>query len=177
MAHLLRGKQAGVSNDLSAGLGPDLFVLDHVRTCTPIRPAPRMSKLRLLRSELTGADSQLRHKFKDHPNRLRSRPVPHRHRHQREPVWQWPDLRLWAEAGRGCAAASSPCVGQDTAVLRRQDSVRRLEERPVRLLARDKELGQRALAACEGHGAALRPHHRLCASRYAVWRRLCVRSG
>ncbi|KAF2278310.1 uncharacterized protein EI97DRAFT_373006 [Westerdykella ornata] len=32
MAHLLRGKQAGVHNDLSAGLGPDLFVLDYVRT-------------------------------------------------------------------------------------------------------------------------------------------------
>ncbi|KAH7138149.1 lethal giant larvae like, C-terminal-domain-containing protein [Dendryphion nanum] len=32
MAHLLRGKQAGVPNDLSAGLGPDLFVLDHINT-------------------------------------------------------------------------------------------------------------------------------------------------
>jgi WD40 repeat protein len=31
MAHLLRGKQAGISNDLSQGLGPDLFVLDHIR--------------------------------------------------------------------------------------------------------------------------------------------------
>ncbi|KAF2799493.1 hypothetical protein K505DRAFT_294468 [Melanomma pulvis-pyrius CBS 109.77] len=31
MAHLLRGKQAGVPNDLSVGLGPDLFVLDHIR--------------------------------------------------------------------------------------------------------------------------------------------------
>ncbi|KAF1839555.1 hypothetical protein BDW02DRAFT_563609 [Decorospora gaudefroyi] len=31
MAHLLRGKQAGISYDLSQGLGPDLFVLDHVR--------------------------------------------------------------------------------------------------------------------------------------------------
>lgn len=28
MAHLLRGKQAGIANDLSAGLTPDLFVLD-----------------------------------------------------------------------------------------------------------------------------------------------------
>lgn len=32
MTHLLRGKQAGVPNDLSQGLGPDLFVLDHVNT-------------------------------------------------------------------------------------------------------------------------------------------------
>ncbi|USP73313.1 Lethal(2) giant larvae protein -like protein SRO77 [Curvularia clavata] len=31
MAHLLRGKQAGISNDLSQGLSPDLFVLDHIR--------------------------------------------------------------------------------------------------------------------------------------------------
>jgi hypothetical protein len=31
MAHLLRGKQAGIQNDLSAGLGPDLFVLDDVK--------------------------------------------------------------------------------------------------------------------------------------------------
>ncbi|KAF1843938.1 uncharacterized protein K460DRAFT_418920 [Cucurbitaria berberidis CBS 394.84] len=31
MAHLLRGKQAGVPNDLSTGLGADLFVLDHIR--------------------------------------------------------------------------------------------------------------------------------------------------
>ncbi|KAF2738260.1 hypothetical protein EJ04DRAFT_459658 [Polyplosphaeria fusca] len=32
MAHLLRGKQAGISNDLSTGLGPDLLVLDHVQS-------------------------------------------------------------------------------------------------------------------------------------------------
>ncbi|KAJ4412803.1 Lethal(2) giant larvae sro7 [Didymella pomorum] len=31
MAHLLRGKQAGVNNDLSHGLGPDLLILDHIR--------------------------------------------------------------------------------------------------------------------------------------------------
>ncbi|KAJ4348349.1 Lethal(2) giant larvae sro7 [Didymosphaeria variabile] len=31
MSHLLRGKQAGVHNDLSTGLGPDLFVLDHIK--------------------------------------------------------------------------------------------------------------------------------------------------
>ena len=30
MAHLLRGKQAGISHDLSAGIAPDLFGLDHV---------------------------------------------------------------------------------------------------------------------------------------------------
>jgi syntaxin-binding protein 5 len=38
MAHLLRGKQAGIHNDLSAGLGPDLFVLDHVCACGPYAP-------------------------------------------------------------------------------------------------------------------------------------------
>ncbi|PVI06925.1 hypothetical protein DM02DRAFT_513368 [Periconia macrospinosa] len=32
MAHLLRGKQAGVHNDLSTGLASDLFVLDHVKS-------------------------------------------------------------------------------------------------------------------------------------------------
>ncbi|KAF2752031.1 snare-dependent exocytosis protein-like protein [Sporormia fimetaria CBS 119925] len=32
MAHLLRGKQAGVHGDLSAGLGPDLFVLDYIKS-------------------------------------------------------------------------------------------------------------------------------------------------
>ncbi|CAO2656349.1 Nn.00g051520.m01.CDS01 [Neocucurbitaria sp. VM-36] len=31
MAHLLRGKQAGVNHDLSMGIGADLFVLDHIR--------------------------------------------------------------------------------------------------------------------------------------------------
>ncbi|KAI8939332.1 hypothetical protein NX059_003123 [Plenodomus lindquistii] len=31
MAHLLRGKQAGISHDLSTGIAPDLFVLDHIR--------------------------------------------------------------------------------------------------------------------------------------------------
>ncbi|KAH9879880.1 hypothetical protein J1614_001904 [Plenodomus biglobosus] len=31
MAHLLRGKQAGINHDLSAGIAPDLFVLDHIR--------------------------------------------------------------------------------------------------------------------------------------------------
>jgi hypothetical protein len=40
MAHLLRGKQAGIHNDLSAGLGPDLFMLDHV---CPGAAAPRCS--------------------------------------------------------------------------------------------------------------------------------------
>lgn len=43
MAHLLRGKQAGVPNDLSAGLGADLFVLDHVclhrHAAAPLVPA------------------------------------------------------------------------------------------------------------------------------------------
>jgi syntaxin-binding protein 5 len=38
MAHLLRGKQAGISNDLSQGLGPDLFVLDHVRARRIVTP-------------------------------------------------------------------------------------------------------------------------------------------
>ncbi|CAI6338888.1 unnamed protein product [Periconia digitata] len=32
MAHLLRGKQAGVHNDLSTGLASDLFILDHVKS-------------------------------------------------------------------------------------------------------------------------------------------------
>ncbi|KAH7055505.1 lethal giant larvae like, C-terminal-domain-containing protein [Macrophomina phaseolina] len=31
MAHLLRGKQAGIQNDLSAGLAPDLFMIDDIR--------------------------------------------------------------------------------------------------------------------------------------------------
>ena len=35
MSHLLRGKQAGVHSDLSAGLAADLFHLDHVRACRP----------------------------------------------------------------------------------------------------------------------------------------------
>lgn len=30
MAHLLRGKQAGIQNDLSAGLTPDHFQIDDV---------------------------------------------------------------------------------------------------------------------------------------------------
>jgi syntaxin-binding protein 5 len=31
MAHLLRGKQAGINADLSHGLASDLFILDHIR--------------------------------------------------------------------------------------------------------------------------------------------------
>ena len=31
MAHFLRGKQAGIQNDLSGGIHSDLFVLDDVR--------------------------------------------------------------------------------------------------------------------------------------------------
>lgn len=31
MTHLLRGKQAGVQGDFSAGLGPDLFAIDEVQ--------------------------------------------------------------------------------------------------------------------------------------------------
>jgi hypothetical protein len=42
MAHLLRGKQAGIHGDLSAGLGADLFILDHVG---PRVAAPRCSAL------------------------------------------------------------------------------------------------------------------------------------
>lgn len=30
MAHLLRGKQVGIQNDLSAGLAPDFFAVDDV---------------------------------------------------------------------------------------------------------------------------------------------------
>lgn len=32
MAHLLRGKQAGIQNDLSAGVLPDVFAIDDVGT-------------------------------------------------------------------------------------------------------------------------------------------------
>jgi hypothetical protein len=31
MTHLLRGKQAGIQNDLSLGIAPELFVIDDVR--------------------------------------------------------------------------------------------------------------------------------------------------
>jgi hypothetical protein len=30
MAHLLRGKQAGIQHDLSAGINPEFFILDDV---------------------------------------------------------------------------------------------------------------------------------------------------
>ena len=32
MAHLLRGKQVGIQNDLSAGIMPDFFAIDDVGT-------------------------------------------------------------------------------------------------------------------------------------------------
>ena len=32
MAQFLRGRQAGIQNDLSAGLNPELFLLDTVQT-------------------------------------------------------------------------------------------------------------------------------------------------
>jgi syntaxin-binding protein 5 len=35
MAHFLRGKQAGVQEDLSAGLLPELFALDDVCEAIP----------------------------------------------------------------------------------------------------------------------------------------------
>jgi len=35
MAHLLRGKQAGIQNDLSAGIAPDVFAIDDVRLHLP----------------------------------------------------------------------------------------------------------------------------------------------
>jgi hypothetical protein len=31
MAHLFRGKQAGIQNDLSVGISPEVFMLDEVR--------------------------------------------------------------------------------------------------------------------------------------------------
>jgi hypothetical protein len=40
MAHLLRGKQAGVPNDLSTGIASDLFVLDHVGSHPSTPPPP-----------------------------------------------------------------------------------------------------------------------------------------
>jgi hypothetical protein len=53
MAHLLRGKQAGIHGDLSAGLGPDLFVVDHV--CARAT-APRGPALRVCAPKLTTQD-------------------------------------------------------------------------------------------------------------------------
>jgi hypothetical protein len=39
MAHFLRGKQAGIPNDLSAGIVPELFALDDVRYISlPMHP-------------------------------------------------------------------------------------------------------------------------------------------
>jgi len=41
MAHFLRGKQAGIQNDLSDGLSPDLFVLDDVCISLPASADPQ----------------------------------------------------------------------------------------------------------------------------------------
>ena len=38
MAHFLRGKQAGIKNDLSAGLDPDSFAIDQVKFAQQFPP-------------------------------------------------------------------------------------------------------------------------------------------
>ena len=154
MAHLLRAKQAGVSNDLSQGLGPDLFVLDHVRltfSTPPLcsRPWPCRRKL------TTCADSQLWHKFKSHPSCIRPRTVPHRCRHEREQIWPWSDLHIRPKEGRSRATTSqSQRLGQDSTVLRRKAAMRRFEKRLVSLLASNQEAAQRTFPACKDYGTA-----------------------
>lgn len=46
MAHFLRGKQAGIQNDLSAGLAPELFAIDEV-------PLPKLLTLHRLTKTFT----------------------------------------------------------------------------------------------------------------------------
>ena len=41
MAHFLRGKQAGIQKDFSAGLDAQLFAIDEVHSISP-RPVPAM---------------------------------------------------------------------------------------------------------------------------------------
>jgi hypothetical protein len=64
MAHLLRGKQAGIQNDLSLGVTPDLFVIDDVQ----------LSRTKTLESQsLTKyVDKPLWHQLADISSRIRS---------------------------------------------------------------------------------------------------------
>jgi hypothetical protein len=126
--------------------------------------------------KLTTPDPQLWHKLENHTNRIRSRPVAPRRRHERKQVWQRADLHLRPEQSRGRPATAACSLGQASAVLRRKAPVCRLQERPLRILARDQEADQRALAACEDHGAAHRSDPRLCTARNTTWRGYCLRS-
>ena len=51
MAHFLRGKQAGVQRDLSADLGPELFVLDDVSPFLPNEVQADLDLVRTVRRE------------------------------------------------------------------------------------------------------------------------------
>jgi hypothetical protein len=125
--------------------------------------------------KLTTPDPQLWHKLQNHTSRIRPRPVAPRRRHERKQVRKRADLHLRAEQSRGRPATAARSLGQASAVLRREAAVCRLQERPLCLLARDQEADQRALAACQDHGAAHRSDPRLCTARNTTWGGHCLR--
>jgi hypothetical protein len=141
MAHLLRGKQAGIQNDLSLGLGPELFVIDDVSL-----------KIRLPGTSSNGdIDKPLWNQLADFRCCVRSRSKPSRSGHQRHQIRSWPNLCLWPEKSKLYYDTSAKVICQGPPVLCRQNHMPRLPKRFVNFLLRDQTVDFELLPSWHRH--------------------------
>lgn len=119
MAHLLRGKQVGIQNDLSEGLSHQEFALDDVRI------------LQLYRFYDTDAFFTLVwpvwSEFPGQRHRIRSRTVAPGRGNQRDTVRKWANLRVRAAKGLRNVHFHAEYIGQVFGILRIEAGLCRFE--------------------------------------------------
>lgn len=125
MAHFLRGKQAGIQNDLSGGLGPDLFCIDDVSSTNRSKHTLQAKRLTTLQ---TYPVRTIWHKLSDQRRSLRSGPIPPLSWNKRYTIWEWANLRVWPATSLRHFCSSPEGFLQDPTILRRQARQRRFQK-------------------------------------------------
>lgn len=111
MAQFLRGKQAGIQRDFSAGLDPQRVAVDLV----PLQMSTSPETVQL--SARVG--SPVWHQLSNQHFSLRPRAELACSRYSRNPVWQWTNLHLRTSACLCYAHATTQGIRQNTPILRR----------------------------------------------------------
>jgi len=167
MAHLLRGKQAGIQGDFSAGIGPECFNVDDVSSSLTTK-ALAHSRLR---------DKSIRHKFASISSSLRSSTVTSGYWHQRIQVWCWSNLHIWPKESQRHIRPTTKRFSQELAVLCRQTSLPRRQKWDYCLFFGDQKGSLLIFATRQRFRYVLRCFHWLRYSGHAKWRYSCFRYG
>ena len=169
MAAFLRGKQAGIQNDLSAGILPGLFAPDDQARFGINSQIGYEAPGAYGNSKLTTVSKQMLS--------IRSSSVPPCDRNQRNYFWQWSDLRLWPKTSTGYFDITPPSFCKGAPILRRPSSQCRLKERIVNMgSANTKESGC-ILSTWGSDESGYGPYAGLGFHRVTKWGNYCLRSG